>query len=369
MRPDAAVANEEHDASRLDGIAIVYVVVERDSGGDAVLRWLRSSSIRHRARLILLDGFKDPSEMHVDDPERFPERWQAAKDSAPPWSDRAAALLSPARDRLFTECRDLALSPDVLGEVTSTLRECAVVGEQRLGQLLFLVLVTRLFDRPVSVLVEGPSSAGKSYVVSSVLRLLPKSTHVNLTCSSPLGLIYAQESLSHRFVVLVEKTALENRTFADMLKTLLSEGFIERWIVELQSDRPVGRVLRKDGPTGLISTTTDVAIDPEWDTRVFCVPVTESSEHTADILRVQIEDSGQPDLGPRSVACTPALARRGTARRVDPVRRRTGASHPSAERALAPRRGGGPFSHRRIGVAPSGHARRGRRGPHHRHAR
>jgi len=53
--PGAAMWREEW-AAHLDGIAAIYVVIEPDSGGEAVKRWLATSCIRERVRLITLSG-------------------------------------------------------------------------------------------------------------------------------------------------------------------------------------------------------------------------------------------------------------------------------------------------------------------------
>lgn len=54
--PGATNWNEARDASHFDGIAIIYVVIEPDTGGEAVRRWLATSRIRDRARLVSMDA-------------------------------------------------------------------------------------------------------------------------------------------------------------------------------------------------------------------------------------------------------------------------------------------------------------------------
>ncbi len=73
--PGASNWNETRDAQHLAGFETIYVIVEPDKGGEATLRWASKSSLRDRIRLVRLDRFKDPSAMHVADPERFQERW------------------------------------------------------------------------------------------------------------------------------------------------------------------------------------------------------------------------------------------------------------------------------------------------------
>lgn len=85
--PGANTWNEDRDAAHFDGIATVYVVIEPDTGGAAVRRWLATSRLRDRVRLVELGADKDPSGVHVADPDHFTERWQAALATAVPWAD------------------------------------------------------------------------------------------------------------------------------------------------------------------------------------------------------------------------------------------------------------------------------------------
>ena len=87
--PGAGNWREERDAEYLEGIERVYVVIEPDSGGEAVLDWLAHSRIRDRAWLVELGEHKDPSALHIADPRRFSERWQASLERAEPWRERA----------------------------------------------------------------------------------------------------------------------------------------------------------------------------------------------------------------------------------------------------------------------------------------
>lgn len=52
--PGASNWKEERDAKELDGFSKIYVLIEPDRGGEAVLRWLSKSSIQDRAYLLIL---------------------------------------------------------------------------------------------------------------------------------------------------------------------------------------------------------------------------------------------------------------------------------------------------------------------------
>lgn len=91
--PGASNWNEQRDAPPLSGIPAVYVVMEPDTGGEAVRRSLSTSSIRDRARLVDLNaatGYPDVSAVHMADPEAFAARWQTAVAAAVPFPEPEA---------------------------------------------------------------------------------------------------------------------------------------------------------------------------------------------------------------------------------------------------------------------------------------
>ena len=84
--PGAENWKESRDAPLLADIPIIYASIERDQGGEKLRQTLARSSIADRVWVPDLSPFaaKDVSALHCADPERFPERWQAAKDAATP---------------------------------------------------------------------------------------------------------------------------------------------------------------------------------------------------------------------------------------------------------------------------------------------
>jgi hypothetical protein len=167
--PGAANWREERDARHLDGIEIIYVVVEPDSGGDAVRLWLSRSTIRHRAKLVSLPT-KDPSALHLEGSAEFKRRWQIVCLGAVPWMAVEAKASAEEHSEAWEKCSGLAQEPNILDKFATDLSRLGVVGERRAAKLLYLAGTSRRLDRPVSVAVKGPSSGGKSFVVESTLR-------------------------------------------------------------------------------------------------------------------------------------------------------------------------------------------------------
>jgi len=78
---------KEEWAQHLEGISKIFVFVEPDRGGDAVLKRLTKSGIRQRLKLVRLDGAKDPSELYLKDPKHFKKNFRAALKAAEPWAE------------------------------------------------------------------------------------------------------------------------------------------------------------------------------------------------------------------------------------------------------------------------------------------
>ncbi len=292
--PGAANWKESRDAPHLDGIPIIYVVIEPDTGGDAVRTWLATSAIRDRVRLVTLGEHKDPSALHVASVEQFPVRWQDAMDAAEPWTAIAAREADEAACEAWEACKDLATKADILAEVEAALQHSGLVGEARAVKLLYLAVVSRFLDRPVSVAVKGPSSGGKSYAVERVLALFPQDAFYALSAMSEHALAYSDEPLQHRILVIYEAAGMAGDFASYLMRSLLSEGCVRYETVEKTKDGLKARLIEREGPTGLIVTTTAVRLHPENETRLISLPVTDTQAQTAAVMDVLAEGAGAP---------------------------------------------------------------------------
>ena len=295
--PGAASAHEEAE-NALAHTPLVLVVIEPDSGGESLKAWLAKSPLRDRARIVALSA-KDVSDLHVEDPGRFRERWDAAVVDAIPVTDVLALEAAELKRVAWLRCGELAKAPRILDRVGEALLDVGLVGEQRAAKLLYLAVVSRLFERPLSITVKGPSSAGKSFLVDCVLKLFPGTAYYALTAMSDRALAYSDEPLVHRVLVLYEAAGIGGEHMPYMLRSLLSEGCIRYETVEKSAKGMRARTIDRPGPTGLIATTTALRLDPELETRLLSVPVTDTAEQTGDVLVALAGDrSPSPDLEP-----------------------------------------------------------------------
>ena len=296
--PGASNWNEARDAGSLDDISTIYLTIEPDSGGKAVKKWLAKSKIRSRVRLVHLTGVKDLSGLYISNPGGFREAWQQALDAAQPYVEAEAQERQEAADQAWRQCADLARTPRILDLVPPALQALGMVGEDRRAQLLFLIVVSRLLDRPISTAIKGPSSAGKSFLVEVVLRLFPATAFYALTAMSERALAYSVEPLSHRFLVLYEAAGIGGDFASYLIRSLLSEGRLRYETVEKTKDGLRPRLIEREGPTGLIVTTTATKLHPENETRFFSFIVSDTREQTKQILRALSVERKQTDFDP-----------------------------------------------------------------------
>jgi hypothetical protein len=206
---------------------------------------------------------------------------------------------------------DLASRQRILDEFAVRLRACGVVGEDRNAKLIFLALCSRLLDHPVSLAIKGLSSSGKSFTTETVLRFFPKSAYIEMTAMSERALVYSKEDYAHRMIVLFEAVALreqrektESNLTAYFVRSLLSEGRIRYPVtVKDKEGNFTVRTIEKNGPTGLVLTTTATSLHGENETRLISLPTNDSREQTravllqiAKVTNVEQDLSGWHDL-------------------------------------------------------------------------
>jgi hypothetical protein len=287
--PGASSWKDEWTA-HLEDVPKVYAIIEPDQGGIALWDRLAASPLREKLHRVELPDAKDPSELHLQYSEHFRENLRAAFKRAKRWSEEARAE-AEARDReAWQACQELAREERILDRFAKTLERSGVAGETRVLKLLYLALTSRLLDKPVSIAVKGPSSGGKSYLTERVLHYFPESTYHALTAMSERTLAYSEEPIKHRFLVIYEAEGMSGDFATYLIRSLLSEGRVRYETVEKTRDGLKARLIEREGPTGLIVTTTALKLHPENETRLLSLTVTDTREQTRGVFSMLAEE-------------------------------------------------------------------------------
>ncbi len=179
---------------------------------------------------------------------------------------------------------NLLRSPDLLARIEADFAACGVVGETVNKRVAYLAAVSRLLERPLAVLIQSSSAAGKSVLMDAVLDFVPEEAKSQYSAMTGQSLFYMGETnLKHKVLAIAEEEGASRASYA--LKLLQSEG--ELTIASTGSDPKTGNLItqqyRVEGPTMLMMTTTAIDIDEELMNRCLVLTVDENRAQTARI--------------------------------------------------------------------------------------
>jgi hypothetical protein len=284
---------------QLHDIGKIYAIVEPDESGECFWQSLAATDLRDRLYRVELRGVKDLGDLHRQDAKNFSEWLHDALGRARHWLDIAEDEDQERFRESWARCEELAQSPNIVGRFYEELRSSGVAGERRTAMILYLALTSRRLDRPVSIAVKGPSSGGKSYLVERVVEYFPESACYALTAMSEKTLAYSEEPIKHRFLILYEVAGMSGDFQTYLIRSLLSEGKLRYETIEKTSEGLKPRLIEREGPTGLVVTTTQEKLHPENETRMISLAVTDTQEQTRDVLAALAdEEISSPDLEP-----------------------------------------------------------------------
>ncbi|MGH8325936.1 MAG: DNA primase, partial [Steroidobacteraceae bacterium] len=199
--------------------------------------------------------------------------------------EKEAAALSPDEEQ---DALDLLRDPNLIERLIDDFARCGIVGETTNLLVGYLACVSRQLEKPLAVLIQSTSAAGKSALMEAVLQMMPEETRVAYSAMTGQSLFYLGESdLKHKILAIAEEEGASRAAYA--LKLLQSEGVltIASTGKDPQSGQLVTQAYRVEGPVMLFLTTTAIEIDEELLNRCLVLSVNESREQTRAIQVVQ----------------------------------------------------------------------------------
>jgi DNA primase len=191
---------------------------------------------------------------------------------------------------LLAQAWTLVRSPNLWELIAEHAALCGIAGERSNVLLGYLAAVSRLLDRPIMIIIQSSSAAGKTTLMDAILAFMPTDQRIKYSAMTGQALFYmAGTDLKHKILAIVEEAGAEKASYA--LKLLQSEG--ELCIASTGKDPHTGRMetqeYRVEGPVMIILTTTAADIDDELQNRSLVLTVDESREQTKRIHALQRE--------------------------------------------------------------------------------
>jgi len=178
----------------------------------------------------------------------------------------------------------LLKAPDLIERILADYAACGLVGEETNKLVGYLAAVSRKLDKPLGVVIQSSSAAGKSTLMDAVLAFVPDEEKVKYSAMTGQSLFYMGETnLKHKALAIVEEEGASRASYA--LKLLQSEG--ELTIASTGKDPQSGNLItqqyRVEGPVALLFTTTARDLDEELMNRCLVLAVDEGREQTRAI--------------------------------------------------------------------------------------
>ena len=209
--------------------------------------------------------------------------------------ERIGKALAPAEeaatmtDAEQAAAMELLRDPRLLDRVLEDFERCGAVGEEANKKVSYLAAVSRLLSKPLVVVVQSSSAAGKSSLMEAVLDFMPEEQREEYSAMTGQALYYmGQKNLKHKILAVAEEEGASRAAYA--LKLLQSEGKLK--IASTGKDPVNGKMVTHEylveGPVMIFLTTTQ-DVDEELLNRCLVLTVNEEQEQTRAIHRKQRE--------------------------------------------------------------------------------
>lgn len=161
--------------------------------------------------------------------------------------------------------------PNLLWHMLEFTSRCGVTREKKNRILVFFVGSSCKMEAPLSGIGKGDSASGKSFLASSIFKLMPEEDLVEYTRITGAALFYRDEyALQHKILFIREAPGSEGSEHT--LRTFITDGDLK--LSTVQKD-DAGRNVTSDitvrGPMAFYTTTTMVEVNPENETRLLQV--------------------------------------------------------------------------------------------------
>ena len=186
------------------------------------------------------------------------------------------------------EAMELLQDPRLLERILEDFEACGVVGEETNKLVAYLAATSRKLQKPLAVMIQSSSAAGKSSLMEAVLAFIPDEEKVAYSAMTGQSLFYMGDAeLKHKVLAIAEEEGAEHASYA--LKLLQSEGCLK--IASTGKDPNTGRhathEYEVEGPVAILTTTTAIDIDEELLNRCLVLTVDEGEKQTAAIHALQ----------------------------------------------------------------------------------
>lgn len=212
--------------------------------------------------------------------------------------DNSTEIVKVEDSPIYREAYEMLKSDDLFEQISKDIETIGVVGERKLAKTCYLVMTSRLLNKPLSSIIQGLSSTGKSYTLDKDAKLMPPEAILMAHEISDQALYYMKPgSLVHKVVVAGERChnkkagngqAEEN---SKAFREMIASGFLSKLVTVKEKGKWVTREIKQDGPIAYLESTTATQLFDEDSTRLLKLATDETCEQTQNIMEGQKQEA------------------------------------------------------------------------------
>ncbi|MEN6307975.1 MAG: hypothetical protein ABFD91_09495 [Anaerohalosphaeraceae bacterium] len=195
------------------------------------------------------------------------------------------------------QAMDMLKSPELFDIINRDIEAVGIAGEKDLCRQLYIIMTSRILNKPLSGIVFGASASGKTYMIETVSKLMPQESVLQAHDITDEALYYLEPgALEHRIVIAGERIEDKNNKRGKAedntkaLREMLASGNLSKLVTTKNKDgKPVADYIKQTGPIVYLESTTSTGIHDEDATRLLPLVTDESSQQTKIILNAMCD--------------------------------------------------------------------------------
>jgi hypothetical protein len=191
--------------------------------------------------------------------------------------------------------KDILRSPSIFTDFAQDVRKAGLVGESLNALVLFVTIISRLLDKPLSALVKGANATGKDFFVKCILKFLPLDRFQEISSMSPRLLTFIDSSsLFHRVLYFHDVDGCGRS--GHPARMLLSDGTAHHLYTQPSKWSMSGKTAVDhvtSGSVACISTTAEDWLGINDESLHFSLWLDESSPQTKAIAKAYVAKTSE----------------------------------------------------------------------------
>ena len=180
--------------------------------------------------------------------------------------------------------------PFITDELSGALKQLPLYGLDEQAQLLYLSHFTRLRRKPVSILIKGQSSSGKSHTMTTVSRFSDPNDFIFFSGMSEKAFINSDIDYHNKTLMFGEYSGVKSSEGDTFLRQAMTDHSVSRLVSSKTSDGNYKAVKQEiNAKFNIFMTTTEQSIHPEDENRFLSFAIPNDPEYIQGVNKMQVD--------------------------------------------------------------------------------